>query len=61
LRAFSGQIEALAKLRRPAVQTVRVERVTIEAGGQAVVGLVNNQPGPRRQGAKKLARRPHES
>ncbi|WP_460449609.1 hypothetical protein [Alsobacter sp. SYSU BS001988] len=61
LRAFSGQVEALAKLRRPAVQTVRVERVTVEAGGQAVVGLVNNQSSRRRRGAQKLARRPHES
>ncbi|WP_406854380.1 HGGxSTG domain-containing protein [Alsobacter sp. KACC 23698] len=48
LRAFAGQVEALAKLRRPAVQTVRVERVTVEAGGQAVVGLINNRSQPRR-------------
>jgi hypothetical protein len=40
LRAFSGQAEALAKLRRPAVQVVRVERVNVAAGGQAIVGTV---------------------
>jgi hypothetical protein len=40
LRAFSGQAEALAKLRRPAEQVVRVERVNVAAGGQAIVGAV---------------------
>ncbi|WP_406857571.1 hypothetical protein ABEG18_08120 [Alsobacter sp. KACC 23698] len=59
LRAFAGQAEVLAKLRRPAVQTVRVERVEVQAGGQAVVGLVNNNKLPRRRGAKQLARRAH--
>jgi hypothetical protein len=42
LRAFSGQVEALAKLRRPAVQVVRVERVNVAAGGQAIVGAVTH-------------------
>jgi hypothetical protein len=42
LRAFSGQAEALAKLRRPAVQVVRVERVNVAAGGQAIVGTVTH-------------------
>jgi hypothetical protein len=40
LRAFAGQAEALAKLRRPAEQVVRVERVNVAAGGQAIVGTV---------------------
>jgi hypothetical protein len=42
LRAFAGQAEALAKLRRPAVQVVRVERVNVAAGGQAIVGSVTH-------------------
>jgi hypothetical protein len=42
LRAFAGQAEALAKLRRPAVQVVRVERVNVGAGGQAIVGAVTH-------------------
>jgi hypothetical protein len=43
LRAFAGQAEALAKLRRPAVQVVRVERVNVAAGGKAIVGTVTHQ------------------
>jgi hypothetical protein len=43
LRAFSGQAEALAKLRRPAEQVVRVERVNVAAGGQAIVGPVSHR------------------
>jgi len=42
LRAFAGQAEALAKLRRPAEQVVRVERVNVAAGGQAIVGTVTH-------------------
>jgi hypothetical protein len=41
LRLFVDQVEALDRLRGGgARQTVRVERVTVEAGGQAVVGAV---------------------
>jgi hypothetical protein len=43
LRAFAGQAEALAKLRRPAEQVVRVERVNVAAGGQAIVGAVTHK------------------
>jgi len=42
LRAFTAQAEALAKLRRPLVQVVRVERVNVADGGQAVVGAIGN-------------------
>jgi hypothetical protein len=41
MRAFAAQVEALAKLRRPPVQLVRVERINISDGGQAVVGPVS--------------------
>jgi hypothetical protein len=42
LRIFTMQTEALARLRgQTGQQTVRVEHVTVEAGGQAVVGAVS--------------------
>lgn len=40
-RTFASQIEALKRYRSDGRQTVRVERVTVEAGGQAVVGTVS--------------------
>jgi hypothetical protein len=42
MRSFSGHVDTLSRLRRPPVQVVRVERVNIEAGGQAIVGPVNH-------------------
>ena len=39
-RTYLAQMEALKKHRAEAQQTVRVERVTVESGGQAVVGSV---------------------
>jgi hypothetical protein len=42
MRAFAAQVEALSKLRRPAVQVVRVERLNINEGGNAIVGHVTN-------------------
>jgi len=45
LRLYVDQVEALDRLRGGgARQTVRVERVTVEAGGQAVVGAVTTAP-----------------
>lgn len=43
-RTFTTQMEALKRYRSTGQQTVRVERVTVEAGGQAVVGAVNVPP-----------------
>ena len=40
-RTFISQTEALKKYRAKAQQVVRVERVTVESGGQAVVGNVS--------------------
>ena len=41
LRTFTAQLEALARLRGQTIkQTVRVEHVHVEPGGQAVVGAV---------------------
>ena len=40
LRAFTGQVEALERLRRGGGQTVRVEHVHVHSGGQAIVGTV---------------------
>ncbi len=39
MRTFAGHADVLARMRRPAVQVVRVERVNIEAGAQAFVGV----------------------
>lgn len=42
LRTYTGQIEALAKLRRGGEQTVRVEHVHVAEGAQAIVGNVSH-------------------
>lgn len=39
-RTYLAQMDALKKYRAKAQQTVRVERVTVEGGGQAIVGTV---------------------
>jgi len=41
-RTFTAQIEALARMRGKGQQTVRVEHVTVEPGGQAIVGDVHH-------------------
>lgn len=46
-RTFTGQIEALARLRGKGQQTVRVEHVTVEAGAQAIVGDVHHHSTPK--------------
>ena len=44
-RTFASQTEALKKYRAKAQQTVRVERVTVNEGGQAIVGSVSHEGG----------------
>lgn len=44
-RTFTAQVEALKRYRSDGHQTVRVERVTVEAGGQAIVGTVTAPAG----------------
>ena len=44
-RTFATQMEALKKYRSKASQTVRVERVLVTEGGQAIVGDVSYQRG----------------
>ncbi|GAB5449554.1 hypothetical protein [Gymnodinialimonas sp.] len=44
-RTYLAQMEALKKYRAKAQQVVRVERVTVEEGGQAIVGNVNGAGG----------------
>jgi hypothetical protein len=44
-RLFVAQIEVLQKLQGKGQQTVRVEHVTVNAGGQAIVGNVDHQGG----------------
>jgi hypothetical protein len=45
LRTFTSQVEALQKMRNRGQQTVRVEHVTVNAGGQAIVGNVKHGAG----------------
>lgn len=40
VRAFTAQVEALKRYRSAGEQTVRVEHVTVNEGGQAIVGNV---------------------
>jgi hypothetical protein len=46
-KAFTSQVDALAKLRRGGEQRVVVEHVHIHAGAQAIVGAVTHTGGPR--------------
>jgi len=41
-RTYAAQVEALKRYRSKGQQVVRVERVTVESGAQAVVGNVNH-------------------
>ncbi|MEP4986655.1 MAG: hypothetical protein ABJV68_03005, partial [Paracoccaceae bacterium] len=41
-RTYLAQMDALKKYRAKAQQTVRVERVTVNDGGQAIVGDVSH-------------------
>lgn len=49
-RTYTGQLDALKRYRMNASQSVSVESVTVNAGGQAIVGNVskvkNNERGP---------------
>jgi hypothetical protein len=45
LRSFAAQFEVLDRLRRGGRQIVRVEHVTVQAGGQAIVGYVETPGG----------------
>jgi hypothetical protein len=44
-RTFAAQVEALKRYRSGGEQTVRVEHVTVNAGGQAIVGTVTGGTG----------------
>ena len=45
LRAYAAQVEALRRLRNGGSQTLRVEHVHVNEGGQAIIGNVNSIPG----------------
>ena len=45
LRAYPTQVEALRRLRNGGSQTVRIEHVYVNEGGQALIGNVNPIPG----------------
>jgi hypothetical protein len=40
-RTYAAQMETIKRYRSKGQQTVRVERVTVESGGQAIVGNVS--------------------
>jgi hypothetical protein len=44
-RTFCTQVETLKKYRAKASQTVRVERVEVREGGQAIVGDITHNAG----------------
>jgi hypothetical protein len=65
-RVYADQIEALARYRGKGQQTVRVEHVTVNAGGQAIVGNVTGGTGAtgkseERPDAKQLTHAPGET
>ena len=43
LRAYAPQVEALRRLRNGNSQTVRVEHVHVNEGGQALIGNVSSE------------------
>jgi hypothetical protein len=45
LRAYATQVEALRRLRNGGSQTVRVEHVHVNEGGQALIGNVKSISG----------------
>jgi hypothetical protein len=52
LRAYSGQVETLRRLRHGSDQYVRVEHVHVNEGGQAVIGNVQTRDGNCQQSAE---------
>jgi len=58
-RTMTLQIEALAKLRGKGQQTVRVEHVNVQPGGQAIVGDVHYYPDRGEGRRRKLGKQCH--
>ncbi len=59
VRSYAALVEALDRHRGKGQQVVRVEHVTVEAGGQAIVGSVNTTPRPGGGGSNENQRQPH--
>jgi hypothetical protein len=55
-RTFAAQVEALKKYRSAGEQTIKVQHVTVNEGGQAIVGNVSQGGG----GTAKTGAQPHE-
>jgi hypothetical protein len=55
-RTFASQVEALKKYRSAGEQTIKVQHVTVNDGGQAIVGNVSQGGG----GTAKTGGQPHE-
>jgi hypothetical protein len=59
LRAYTAQLEGLARYRGKGQQKVIVEHVHVHPGGQAIVGAVNSHTPPGGGGAEKTEHQPH--
>jgi hypothetical protein len=46
LRAYAAQVEVLRRLRQGGTQTIRIERVDVRDGGQAVMSAMVLNDGP---------------
>lgn len=60
-RTFTAQVEALARLRGKGQQTVRVEHVTVQPGGQAIVGDVHHHARGAITDKQRTEDQPHET
>jgi len=46
-RTFAAQVEALKRYRSKGEQTIKVQHVTVNEGGEAIVGNVRHEAGGR--------------
>jgi hypothetical protein len=60
LRAYSGQVETLRRLRHGSDQYVRVEHVHVNEGGQTVIGNIRTQGGEQVVGNQAIGDDPNE-
>jgi hypothetical protein len=58
-KTFTTQMEALKRYRMGGQQKVTVEHVTVQTGGQAIVGNVSH-PGPGGGSSRETRNQPHE-
>jgi hypothetical protein len=59
LRLYTAQLETLGKYRNRGKQKITVEHVHVNAGGQAVVGIVEREPGGEEGKMKRTKQKPY--